>query len=120
MSKLISKIDSLQTSFQAIQIRGPYKLKVTPHRGRHYANPYDHPPYFRRPNGRKEFPMQNNFSNSRLKPHGRGMEEFQRSPNIRRSKKASKTPDKDKMRYHYCQEIGHFAKECKKRIIDQE
>ena len=24
------------------------------------------------------------------------------------------------MRCHYCQEIGHFAKECKKRIRDEE
>ena len=36
------------------------------------------------------------------------------------SKEASKTPDKDKMRCHYCQEKGHFAQECKKRIRDKE
>ena len=94
MSKLISKIDSLQTSFQTIQSRGPYKPKFTPHKGRHYAKPYEHPPNFRRHDGRKEFPRQNNFRNSRFKPCGRGRGGFQRSPNIRRPKTASKTPDR--------------------------
>ena len=53
LSKLISKMDLLQTSFQAIQNRGPYKPKVNPHRVRHHAKPYDHPPNLRKPNGRK-------------------------------------------------------------------
>ena len=82
MSTLISKMNLLKTSFQAIQNRGPYKPKVTPHRGRHYAKSYDHPPNFRRPNGRKEFPRQNDFRNSRFKPCCGGRERFQRSPNI--------------------------------------
>ena len=72
MSKLISKMDLLQTSFQTTQNRGPYKPKITSHRGRHYAKSYDHSPNFRGPNGRKEFPRQNNFRNSWFKPHGRG------------------------------------------------
>ena len=37
MNELISKMNSLQTSFQTIQNRAPYKPKVTPHRSRHYA-----------------------------------------------------------------------------------
>ena len=39
MSKLISKMDSLQTSYKTIQNRGLYKPKVTPYRGRHYGKP---------------------------------------------------------------------------------
>ena len=105
MSKLILKMDLLQISFQIIQNRGPYNSKVTPHRGRHYAKPYDYHPNFRRHNGRKEFPRQDNFRNSRFKFQGRCRGGFQRSPNIRRPKIASKTPGKDKMRCHYCQEI---------------
>ena len=32
----------------------------------------------------------------------------------------SKTVDKDKMRYHYCNEIGNFIRECSKRSRDEE
>ena len=64
ISKLISKMNSLQTFFQTIQNRVKYRPKVTPHRGRQYAKPYECPPNFRRPNGRKEFPRKNNFRNS--------------------------------------------------------
>ena len=41
MRKFIFKVDSLQTSFQTLQNRGPYNPEVTPHRGRHSAKPYD-------------------------------------------------------------------------------
>ena len=32
----------------------------------------------------------------------------------------SKTVDKDKMRCHYCNESGHFTRECLKRSRDEE
>ena len=32
----------------------------------------------------------------------------------------SKTVDKDKMRCHYCNEFGHFIRECSKRSRDEE
>ena len=32
----------------------------------------------------------------------------------------SKTVDKDKMRCHYCNEFGHFIRECSKRNRDEE
>ena len=32
----------------------------------------------------------------------------------------SKTPDKDKMKCHYSQEIGHFIRDCRKRLRDEE
>ena len=66
--KIISKMDSLQASFQTMENRGPYKSKVTPHRERYFRRPYDHPPNFRTPNGKKEYPIQNKFRNSRFKP----------------------------------------------------
>ena len=47
---------------------------------------------------------------------GRGCSRFDKSPNIRRPTVASKTVDKDKMRCHYCNEFGHFIRECSKRI----
>ena len=33
---------------------------------------------------------------------------------------ASRTPDKDKMRCHFCKEFGHFMKNCLKRLKDEE
>ena len=33
---------------------------------------------------------------------------------------ASRTPDKDKLRCHYCKEFGHFIKNCLKRLKDEE
>ena len=35
-------------------------------------------------------------------------------------KVVSKTVDKDKMRCHYCNEFGHFIRECLKRSRDEE
>ena len=32
---------------------------------------------------------------------------------------ASKTVDKDKMRCHYCNEFGHFIRECSKETRDE-
>ena len=32
----------------------------------------------------------------------------------------SKMPDKDKMRCHYCQEMGHFIRDCRKRLRVEE
>ena len=32
---------------------------------------------------------------------------------------ASKTVDKDKMRCHYCNEFGHFIRECSKKTRDE-
>ena len=75
ISKLISKRDSMQTSFQTIQNRDSHKSKVTPH-----AKPYDHPPNFRRPNGRNELPRQNNFRNSRFRPYSRGRGGIHKKP----------------------------------------
>ena len=50
---------------------------------------------------------------------GRGRARFDKSPNVRRPRVASKTIDKDQMRCHYCNEPGHFIRECQKRSRDE-
>ena len=49
-----------------------------------------------------------------MRGKGRGRGRFDKSPNVRRPRVASKTVDKDKMRCHYCNEYGHFIRECSK------
>ena len=55
--------------------------------------------------------------NLRGKDRGRGR--FDKSPNVRCPRAASKTVDKDKMRCHYCNEFGHFVRECSKKNRDE-
>ena len=50
---------------------------------------------------------------------GRGRGRFDTSPNVRRPRVASKPVNKDKGRCFYCNEFGHFAKECSKKIEDE-
>ena len=50
---------------------------------------------------------------------GKGRGRFDKSPNVRRPRGASKTVDKDKMRCHYCNEYGHFIRECSKKNRDE-
>ena len=51
------------------------------------------------------------------KNRGRGRGRFDTSPNVRRPRIASKTIDKD--RYFYCNEFGHFIRECTKNMEDE-
>ena len=50
---------------------------------------------------------------------GRGRGRFDTSPNVRRPRVASKTVNKDKGRCFYCNECGHFIKECSKKTEDE-
>ena len=50
---------------------------------------------------------------------GRGRGRFDTSPNVRRPRVASKMIDKDKGRCFYCNEFGHFIRECPKKIEDE-
>ena len=50
---------------------------------------------------------------------GRGTGRFDTSPNVRRPRVVSKTVNKDKGRCFYCNEFGHFAKECSKKTEDE-
>ena len=59
-----------------------------------------------------------NFRGS-LRGKGRGRGRFDKSPNVRRPRVASKTMNKDKMRCHYCNEFGHFVRECSKKSRDE-
>ena len=54
-----------------------------------------------------------------MRGKGRGRGRFDKSPNVRRPRVASKTVDKDKMRCHYCNEYGHFTRECSKKNRDE-
>ena len=47
---------------------------------------------------------------------GRGCSRFDKSPNVRHPRVASKTLDKDKMRCHYCNEFGHFVESVQREI----
>ena len=49
----------------------------------------------------------------------RGRGRFDTSPSVRRPRVASKTIDKDKGRCFYCNEFGHFIRECPKKIEDE-
>ena len=50
---------------------------------------------------------------------GGGRGRFDKSPNVKHPRVASKTVDKDQMRCHYCNEPGHFMRECQKRSRDE-
>ena len=50
---------------------------------------------------------------------GRGRGRFGTSPNVRRLRVASKPVNKDQGRCFYCNEFGHFLKECSKKIEDE-
>ena len=50
---------------------------------------------------------------------GGGRGRFDKSPNVKRPRVASKTVDKDQMRCHYCNEPGHFMRECQKHSRDE-
>ena len=58
----------------------------------------------------------NNFGGNQ---RGRGRGRYDKSPNIRRPRIASKTVDKDKGRCFYCNEYGHFIRECSKKKEDE-
>ena len=106
--------------FSPYKVGGPYKPQIAPQGGRHLEKPYNRYSGQKVSGHRREKPIRDNHNNTRFKPHGRGRGGFQRSPNIRNPRIVSKTPDKDKMTYHYCQEIGHFIRDCRKRLRDEE
>ena len=54
-----------------------------------------------------------------MRGKGRRRGRFDKSPNVKRPRVATKTIDKDKMRCHYCNEYGHFIRECAKKNRDE-
>ena len=54
-----------------------------------------------------------------IRGKGRGRGRFDKNPNVRRPRVASKKVDNDKMRCHYCNEFGHFIREYSKKNRDE-
>ena len=149
VSKICQDMDALQVRFNKISLadfRGkaskPWKPEVTPPKrrggfnrgrgGKQYDNTYRNDRFKNENDGQSRDTSQRdnagNFRNrgqgrgrfkSNFRGKGRGRGGFDKSPNVRRPRVASKTVDKDKMRCHYCNEFGHFIRECSKKTRDE-
>ena len=149
VSKIHQDMDALQVRFNKISsadFRGkankPWKPEVTPPKrrggfnrgrgGKQYDNAYRNDRFKNENDGQCRDTSQRdnagNFRNrgqgrgrfkSNFRGKGRGRGGFDKSPNVRRPRVASKTVDKDKMRCHYCNEFGHFIRECSKKTRDE-
>ena len=148
VSKIRQDMNALQVRFNKISSADfrnksskPWKPEVTPPKrrggfnrgrgGRQYENAYRNDRFKNENDGQSKDINQRdhagNFRNrgqgrgrfkSNFRGKGRGRGGFDKSPNVRRPRVASKTVDKDKMRCHYCNEFGHFIRECSKKTRD--
>ena len=149
VSKIHQDMNALQVRFNKIssadfknKTSKPWKPEVTPPKrrggfnrgrgGRQYENAYRND-RFKSENDvqNRDINQRNNTGNfrnrgqgrgrfkSNFRGKGRGRGGFDKSPNVRRPRVASKTVDKDKMRCHYCNEFGHFIRECSKKTRDE-
>ena len=141
VSKICQDMNALQVRFNKIssadfrsKSNTPWKPEVTPPRrrggfnrgrgGRQFDNVQRNERLKNNENnGNQNWDnsQRNNTGNFRgnIRGKGRGRGRFHKSPNIRRPRVASKTVDKDKMRCHYCNEFGHFIRECSKKNRDE-
>ena len=149
VSKIRQDMDALQVRFNKIssadfrsKTSKPWKLEVTPPKrrggfnrgrgGKQYDNAYSNDRFKNENDGQSRDTSHRdnagNFRNrgqgrgrfkSNFRGKGRGQGGFDKSPNVRRPRVASKTVDKDKMRCHYCNEFGHFIRECSKKTRDE-
>ena len=147
VSKIHQDMNALQVRFNKIssadfknKTSKPWKLEVTPPRrrggfnrgrgGRQYKNAYRNDRFKNENDAQnKDINQRDDTGNFRNRGQGRGRFKsnfrgkgrggFDKSPNIRRPRVASKTVDKDKMRCHYCNEFGHFIRECSKKTRDE-
>ena len=149
VSKICQDMDALQVRFNKIssadfrsKTSKPWKPEVTPPKrregfnrgrgGKQYDNAYRSDRFKNENDGQSRDTSQRdnagNFRNrgqgrgrfkSNFRGKGRGRGGFDKSPNVRRPRVASKTVDKDKMRCHYCNEFGHFIRECSKKTRDE-
>ena len=145
VSKICQDMNALQVRFNKIssadfrnKTSKPWKPEVTPPKrrggfnrgrgGRQYENTHRNDRFKNENDGQNRDINQRdntgNFRNrgqgrgrfkSNFRGKGRGRGGFDKSPNVRRPRVASKTVDKDKMRCHYCNEFGHFIRECSKK-----
>ena len=144
VSKIHQDMNALQVRFNKIssadfrsKTTKPWKLEVTPPKrrggfnrgrgGKQYENAYRND-RFKNENDTSQRDNAGNFRNrgqgrgrfkSNFRGKGRGRGGFDKSPSVRRPRVASKTVDKDKMRCHYCNEFGHFIRECSKKTRDE-
>ena len=121
VSKICQDMNDLQVRFNKItsadfrsKSNKPWKPEVTPPRRRGGFN---------RGRGGRQFDnaqrydrFKNNENNSN---QDRDNGQRNNTGNFRRPRVASKTVDKDKMRCHYCNEYGHFIRECSKKNRDE-
>ena len=116
LGKLITKLDSLQLSLNSFSDKKPYKPQAAPRRFRNQNNQRQD-----RNRGRSNDRFQNRSRDQKRFKNNQGQRKgkFQGSPNVKRPRVASKTPNKDNMRCHYCQEIGHFIRECRRKKQDE-
>ena len=149
VSKIRQDMDALQVRFNKIsspdfrsKTSKPWKPEVTPPKrrrgfnrgrgGKQYEDAYRSDRFKNENGGQSRDTSQRdnvgNFRNrgqgrgrfkSNFRGKGRGRGGFDKSPNVRRPRVASKTVDKDKMRCHYCNEFGHFIRECSKKTRDE-
>ena len=147
VSKICQDMNALQVRFNQMSSADfrnksskPWKPEVTPPRrrggfnrgrgGRQYENTQRNDRFRNKNNGQdRDNGQRENTGNFRNKGQGRGRFKnnyrgrerggFDKSPNVRRPRVASKTVDKDKMRCHYCNEFGHFIRECSKKTRDE-
>ena len=149
VSKICQDMDALQVRFNKIssadfrsKTSKPWKPEVTPPKrrggfnrgrgGKQYENAYRSDRFKNENDGQSRDTSQRdnagNFRNrgqgrgrfkSNFRGKGRGRGGFDKSPNVRRPRVASKTVDKDKTRCHYCNEFGHFIRECSKKTRDE-
>ena len=149
VSKIRQDMNALQVRFNKIssadfrnKTSKPWKPEVTPPKrrggfnrgrgGRQYENAYKNDRFKNENDGQNRDVNQRdntgNFRNrgqgrgrfkSNFRGKGRGRGGFDKSPNVRRPRVASKTVDKDKMSCHYCNEFGHFIRECSKKTRDE-
>ena len=149
VSKIHQDMNALQVRFNKMssadfrnKTSKPWKPEVTPPKrrggfnrgrgGRQYENAHRNDRFKNENDGQNRDINQRdntgNFRNrgqgrgrfkSNFRGKGRGRGGFDKSPNIRRPRVASKAVDKDKMRCHYCNEFGHFIRECSKKTRDE-
>ena len=135
VSKICQDMNALQVRFNKItsadfrsKSSKPWKPEVTPPRrrggfnrgrgGRQFDNVQRNERFkINENNGNQNGDNGQRNTNGNFRSRGRG--KFDKSPNIRRPRVASKTVDKDKMRCHYCNEFGHFIRECSKKNRDE-
>ena len=149
VSKIHQDMNALQVRFNKIssvdfrsKTSKPWKPEVTPPKrrggfnrgrgGKQYENAYRNDKFKNENDGQsRDTSQRDNAGNFRNRGQGRGRFKsnfrgkgrdrggFDKSPNVRRPRVASKTVDKDKMRCHYCNEFGHFIRECSKKTRDE-